>query len=141
MSHSIRLRFVDWLHGVADKIGDGIPQALRHDQVHANPMGNQNFPAVVSVSGSAPERKVDGSVLLAILRHNIDECRNDAGVLDFDFASKQALAACHNSPDLIAHNAIPYFENLTPAPFLMASDGIVRPLFCEVQSSKQAASV
>lgn len=95
MSHSIRLRFVDWLHRIANKIGEGVPEALRHDQAHP----------------------------------------------DVNFATKQALAACHNRPDLIAHNAIPKFENLKPAPFFMDCDGIVRPLFCEVQPSKQAASV
>lgn len=44
MAHSIRLRFVDWLHRIADKIGEGIPEALRHDQAHPEPVGKQDFP-------------------------------------------------------------------------------------------------
>ncbi len=137
MSHSIRLRFVDWLHRIANKIGEGVPEALRHDQAHPEPVGKQDFPPVVSILGRASERKIDDAAIVAVFRHHVDECRDDAGILDVNFATKQALAACHNRPDLIAHNAIPKFENLKPAPFFMDCDGIVRPLFCEVQPARK----
>ena len=108
---SIRLRLVDWLQGVVDQIGEQVAKTLRCDDTHSYPVSQDDLALVCRVCGRAAERQIDGATLLAILRHNVDKCRNEAGVHDINFATAHSLAAAKNSPNLISHQKFPFSEN------------------------------
>ena len=107
MTHSIRLRLIDWLQCVVDQLSKDVPDGLRRHNVHAQSARNIHEWPACPVNNDRPEGEAYRAVNHSVFGEDINIRNGDVaipnlerGLANYQFAPglNDHLVISHNSP-------------------------------------------